>query len=483
MLQKLLSNSNEIKEINSMRNIILPVVLNYLSIFGCINTKSFLDFKNENSILINNANEILSSSIENKLIDRDIEEYIKDIIEQLNRYKIIINNNINVKEYDYNTNNSEILNLLKKNDKSIDKQNNDINNEKKLKSKKIKEHLKNLMKDKAKNFMNKVKLDDKTLNTINEKNNKEDLNNDSQDEIMCFFCRNSIKLKSFKVPYGKAGYLLKDYFYINCIKSTLKSELTKLKEIIVDDKIKWIPINDIDDSDNEDEDTYNRIISCSHYFHQSCFKENFHIFSHYLNCPLCLKKTNLLIPPLNNFRNEYSFLKTEKLNKIFNRKTKIKKNNFNKDAKLFSEIIFDFIRNISSFDLKKDKIIENNFDFFIDDIFMNFKSYINFLENIFYVEGTYFNKYQQINIIKNFILSLRYLVNNNIVNINNILNNINAILNSLIKGPGKLDTIILNYENMYYINSLEKLLLYLSILFDFNEMKSLFKYIINLILY
>ena len=485
ILQKLLSNSNEIKDINSMRNILLPVALNYLSIFGCINTKSFLDFKNENSILINNANQILSSSIENKIIDGDIEEYIKDIIEQLNRYKILINNNINLKEYDYNTNNSEILNLLNKNDKSIDKQNNDINNEKKLKSKNIKEYLKSLMKNKAKNFMDKAKLDDKTLKTINEKNTKEDINNDSKDEIMCFFCRNKIKLNSFNVPYGKAGYLLEDYFYINSIKSTVKSELTKLKKIIVDDKIKWISVDDIDDSDNEDEEAKKRIISCGHYFHQSCFKENFHIFLHYLNCPLCLKKTNLLIPPLNNFRNEYSFLKSEKINKIFNRKTKIKKNDVNKDkndAKLFSEIIFDFLRKITSFDLKKDKISVNNFDFFIDDIFLNFKSFINFLENIFYVEGTYFNKYQQINIIQNYILSLRYLVNNNIVNINNILKNINDILNSLMKGPGKLDTIILNYENMHYINCLEKLLLYLSILFDFNEMKSLFKYIINLIL-
>ena len=485
ILQKLLSNSNEIKDINSMRNIILPVALNYLSIFGCINTKSFIDFKKENSILIDNANQILSSSIENKLIDRDIEEYIKDIIEQLNRYKILIDNNISPKEYDYNTNSSEILNLLNKNGKSIDKQNNDINNEKKLKSKNIKEHLKNLMKDKAQNFMNKAKLDDKTLKAINEKSTKEDINNDSKDEIMCFFCRNTIKLNSFTVPYGKAGYLLDDYFYINSIKSTVKSELTKLKKIIVDDKIKWISVDNIDDSDNTDEETSKRIISCSHYFHQSCFKENFHIFVHYLNCPLCLKKTNLLIPPLNNFKNEYSFLKSENINKIFNRKTKIKKNDTNKDkkeAKHFSEIIFDFLRKITSFDLKTDKISANNFDFFIDDIFLNFKSYINFLENIFYVEGTYFNKYQQINIIKNYILSLRYLVNNNIVNINNILKNINDILNSLMKGPGKFDSIISNYENMHYINCLEKLLLYLSILFDFNEMKSLFKYIINLIL-
>ena len=482
ILQKLLSNTNEIKEINSMRNIFLPVVLNYLSIFGCINTKSFLDFKNENSILINNICQILSSSVENKIIDRDTEDYAKDIIEQLNRYKVLINNNINPKEYDYNTNNSEILNLLNKNGKSNDKQNSDINNEKSLKSKNIKEHLKNLMKNKAKNFMNKAKLDDNTLKAINENNKKEEINNDSNDEIMCFFCRNNIKLKSFKTPYGKAGYLFQDFFYFNCIKSTVKSELKKLKERIVDDKIKWISIDDIDDSDNIDEEAYNRIISCGHYFHQSCFKENFHTFIRNLNCPLCLKKTNLLIPPLNNFRNEYSSLKSQTINKIFNRKTKIKKKIFNKNENLFTEIIFDFIKKITSFDLNKDKISANNYDFFIDDIFLNYKSYINFLENIFYVEGTYFNKYQQINIIQNFILSLRYLVNNNIINIDFILKNINDILNSLMKGPGKLDAIIANYENMYYINILEKLLLYLSILFNFNEMKNLFKYIINLIL-
>ena len=106
------------------------------------------------------------------------------------------------------------------------------------------------------------------------------------------------------------------------------------------------------------------------------------------------------------------------------------------------------------------------------------------MENIFYANGSKFHKEQEINIIRNFILFLRYLIKNGFINVNEnfIINEIKNILCSLIKGPKEDEIIMNNYQNMYYIDKLEKLFFYLSILFNYDEIKQIFKYIINLFL-
>jgi len=60
------------------------------------------------------------------------------------------------------------------------------------------------------------------INALENMKNKED-------ELMCFYCRNSIKLNSFKEPFGKLGLNIKDLFYVNSVKATIREEFSKLK--------------------------------------------------------------------------------------------------------------------------------------------------------------------------------------------------------------------------------------------------------------
>ena len=333
------------------------------------------------------------------------------------------------------------------------------------------------MKSKTQKFMENAKLSENVLKSLNEQNKIVQNINNSNEESMCFYCRNNIKLNSFQNPYGKAGFLTKDFFYVNSIKSTVKSELIKLNENIYDNDLFEQMIEN--DGNNI---TNNRIISCGHYFHLSCFEEhNKKIFIEHLYCPLCLKKLNLLIPPLTYFRKDCSFLKPVKIT-LFNKKQKIKKFEISKNPKLFLVIINRFLKDIIyPINIQFDKKIEYP-QTFMDDLFSKYKYYFHFLENIFYIVGTHFNKLQQIDTIQNFILSLRYLVKNNILNINHVLTKIKDILSSLMKGPEKKENIFFNYENMHYKDNFEKILFLLSILFNFNEIKNIFPYIINIFL-
>ena len=83
LIEKLLStNINEIKEIsiNSMKDILLPNILNYLSIFSMINTESFIKFKLENIEYIEYLIKILSDFIKNNksedILEIDLKKYI-----------------------------------------------------------------------------------------------------------------------------------------------------------------------------------------------------------------------------------------------------------------------------------------------------------------------------------------------------------------------------------------------------------------------
>ena len=183
---------------------------------------------------------------------------------------------------------------------------------------------------------------------------------------MCFFCRNNIDLKSFNEPYGKAGFLLIDFFYYNSIKSCVKEELYKLNNNIYDDNLYEEVMDEV-----IPEGKNKRIFSCGHYFHSNCFRTNLLQHINNLNCPLCLKKMNILIPPLNNFRNKYSFLKPEKMSKIFNKKSFIKFENVN-DSKLFKEIILNFIKNYISEYIKTVKeMTKKDYDYYIGTILFN----------------------------------------------------------------------------------------------------------------
>ena len=453
--------SNELKEeedendINSKINSFCPIILKYLSIFGCINTHSFFKFKVDNEKLIDEICQILSNAIsqnkENQFIEKDLEDNINEVINQLNKFKEInihINNNLSkLNEYDYNIEMNEKLNGVNiSNENTIEVNTiNNSNDQNKLKN--IKEKLKNKINKKIENFINNSKSNEEIINEIN----KDEEKNSQEENEICFFCRNPIKINSFEEPYGKGGYIINDFFYSNSLNSKIKQEIIELSN-----DVKYVSLYENDFNKT----LYRKTISCGHYFHYSCFKKRNNAHK---KCPLCLKKQNILILSLNNFNDKCSFLKSYKINVLFN-KEEIKENQIEKEFNLLSEII-------NYFD-------DKNSNDYLEQAFPIFQSHFNYLENIFYYKGTYFNKKQQIDINQNFILSLRYLTYAHIIDNQLIINYIKNTLLSLVKDPKENALFLNNYEKLYYIHTFEKLLLFLCILFDYEEMKEILKIII-----
>ena len=485
--KKIITNNLDIK---SVINTLLPIILNYLSMFSVINTQSFIKFKIANKDLINKLCEILSKSVndkENDILEKDLKDNIKDVIDQLNKYQIIIENINNdyskLNKYNYNTEFSGTLNenegtsTTNKNAININSEDNNKKiNDKNKKSNNLKNKFKNLMKKKANLFLDKVSSKQEILQEINEQNKIEENKKDSNDEIMCFYCRNTINLNSLKVSYGKLGKSIEDYFYDNSLKATIRTELAKLTN------------NDIDKDniynkiiENFTSEKFNRIISCGHYFHTTCFLEGcqkeidqFDEFS----CPLCLKKQNILIPPLNRFHDKSLFLKSENIDELFDEKIKMKKIEWDKELDLLNDIIYIFLSS-NNFMIKEYK----DYSSFLYDLYPQYKSHFNFLENIFYINGVTFHKHQLIDTLQNINLSLRFLIRANNSNFNQIIEYIKNELTYLARGP--LDNeYIYNHQDMHmrYVNLLEKILLSLSILFNYDEIEDTFKYIIYIFL-
>ena len=499
MVEKLLSNEKITEEldIKSVRNSLLPIILNYLSMFGVINTKSFIEFKIENKDLINKLCQIFSDSISNNInnnfIEKDLEDNIKEVINQLNRYHVIyerLNNDLSkLNEYDYNI---DILEKLKQNEieKNLNKKTNQHLIEENLGNKKkqlnnIRDKYKNLMKKKANLFMGNVISNQNMLQAINEQVDKENING-SNKEVICFFCRNPIKLDSFKVPYGKSGLKIKDYFFINSIKSSIRAELSKLIKNEIDKNKIYEEI-----IENVDSEYYNRIISCGHYFHYSCFKEgcdkneneedefdNNDNNNNEFTCSLCLKKQNILIPLLDIFQDKYIFFKSEDINELFNENINIRKFEQNDDSNLFKNNIEKFLEE-NDLNISEDK----DYFTFLNKKYQYYKSYFNFYENIFYLDTTTFHKHQQINTLQNINLSLRFIIKTNGFYINQIIKYIKDEFINLATGPNT-EKFIYDYDDsyMHYANLLEKILLSLLLLFNYDDMKKTFKYIIYIFL-
>ena len=451
------SNNNLSSEIDSIKIGFLPVLLDYLLIFGNINTKSMIIFKNENKELIDNI--YLTLSQYSKIIkNNELEENIKETLYKIKIHEKLLNN-INgdftkIKDYDFNLENNEEIHI---------NENKKENKEKKLKTKNLKDKYKNLIKIKNNAFS---KLNEGIINLANnsENNKKKDFNETpkNEEDIICPLCRNYIKINSFEEPYGTTAGLIYDFFYVNSINSTIRSELNNLKDSNGKNNILGQTLQ---------KNISTRMFSCGHYFHYSCYLEVLNNNNNFV-CPLCLKIQNQILPPLNNFQSKYEFLKSEKINEIFNitRDDPITTDNSN----IFKNIVFKYLEISEAV----------TFDNFFEDNYTILKFFFHFLENIFFVEGSKFHKEQQINIIKNFILSWRYLIKNDFIQIkkSDIINTIKYNLNCLANVPKEEENILLNYENLYYINCFEKIIIFLLYLFDYNEIKEFFKYIINLII-
>ena len=234
----------EIGEFNikSVKNTILPIILNYLSIFSMINTKSFIEFKIRNRDFINKLSKILiyytESNKRKDILEVDLQKNIKEIIKQLNNFEIIyadIKYDLSqLNNYDYNTNYIKQLNKgfnstsIENSLTSIIKNDSNEQYQKKENLKKMKEKLKKKMKLKSDGFFEKVKINKVIKEEINNENKNLEKENQSKDEIMCFYCRNQIKLNSFEVSYGKTGLLINDYFYRNSQKSIIRKEIPKI---------------------------------------------------------------------------------------------------------------------------------------------------------------------------------------------------------------------------------------------------------------
>ena len=472
-------------DLNSIRKAFLPTALNFLSMFACINSKSFIKFKIENENIINEIYDILNNSIlynnenENKLFDNELKENINEVIKQLNKYKIIreyINDDFNkLNDKDYNTDFKFEKNINNNNANkiNINETNNLEEDKKKNKTKDIKAHLKNLMKKKNDKFIKKASKNQDMKQIIETKISKEDKDNkEEENEMMCFSCRNPIILNNFDKPYGKLGLIFEDFFYANSFKSTLDSELNSILEN--NDKIKENIIN-ILNNQNKIKEKSQRITSCGHYFHQSCFYKGIH-YENKFKCPLCEKAQNILIPPLINFYENENILKSLKLSQILD-KNIINKNDIAKDTDIFTDIITSFIKENMKLDLY-DSLNSLNYTSFL----YNYQSYMNFMINLFYSNGSTFHKQQQIEINQNLLLSLRYLTNINTIDINVEVDYIHNTINSLINGPTNKENCIDNMKNMVYSKYLDLLLFSFSILLDYKELKNAFIYLINWIL-
>ena len=486
-----LFNDDKISEIldkTSIRNSLLPVILNYLQMFNVINTKSFIEFKIENKLIINKLYELLANFVKNNEnnLDKDLEEFVKEILNQINSYQLIFDSCdgdlSKLNKYDYNTRFVEQLMKNKKtnmNNINIVPGNIDNFKEKKQKVKNIKEKLKSLMTKKSNNFMKKIESSEEIIKAIDEHINDIENKKNIDDEIMCFYCRNPIKLNSFDKPYGKLGFSTKDLFYVNSVIATLRDELSILelkndKNKIYEQAKKMIY-----------RQGYFRLISCGHYFHMSCFLEGCKKSNNTgYNCPLCLKYQNILIPPLTLFHDKYSFLQSENIKELFkegNNKVMLNEKDDNKKIKeginLFNASVVNFLMAIGIF---KNGI--KNYNKFLDNIYPYYKAFINYFENIFYINGTTFHKQQQIDNIKNLILSIRLVIHDSI-NKNEIIKFIKETLFELASGPDEKVYIYRYYDSyMHYINLFEKIILSLEIIFDYEEIKETLKYILYIFL-
>ena len=130
--------------------------------------------------------------------------------------------------------------------------------------------------------MKQLESSEEMLKAIDEEIKQDANKKDNEEEIMCFYCRNSIKLNSFEEPYGKPGLTIEDLFFYNSIKATLRDELKDNEDIynkVVEDLKRF---------------NFVRLISCGHYFHKSCFQKGLDSNENGFSCPLCLKKQNIL---------------------------------------------------------------------------------------------------------------------------------------------------------------------------------------------
>ena len=434
--------------IKSIKEGFLPIILNYITILGTINSKKFIQFKLDNKNIFKEIYDLLNNALKNnknnEIFDNDLSENVLNTINQLNKYEIIytdIKGDLNkLDDFDYNIDyNVSDKNILEKNNDKIKGEENNLT---KKKSNKLKEKYKNLIKQKRNNFMENNK-DNKGITEFIESNNNNNINEEKdENKIICLFCRNLIHLDSFEEPYGKMGYIYRDYFYKNSFKSSIRNEFNKLVSKDNEEKNKiYSEIKIV-----KEKDISIRILSCGHYFHFKCFEES---ESGYIRCPICEKIGNILIPPLTNFYSKDQFLKPFKLDSILNKKQELKILDTDEDDHLFKEVNITFLSSTI------DKNILDEYDLldfpeYEKELSANFEYYLNYVGNIFYSESTIFFKREQVDNLQNVLLIMRYLINTKYIDIFLLIINIKYIIKIIIECIIDEDNIIEKYKKMDY---------------------------------
>ena len=474
-LDKDLENNNEF--IKPIKEAFLPIILNYITILGTINSKNFIKFKLDNKNIFVEIIDILNTALKNnknnEIFDNDLSENVLNTINQLNKYEIIntsVKGDLNKLDYfDYNINYNIDDKIIS--EKNKNEANSEENNLKKKKSNKLKEKYKNLIKQKRNNFMENNK-NDKGITDIIKSNDDNNINEETdKDKIICLFCRNLIHLDSFEEPYGKMGFIYKDYFYKNSFKSSIRNEFNKIASTDNKEKEKiYSGIKII-----KDVDISIRILSCGHYFHLKCYEES---QSGYIKCPVCEKIGNILIPPLTNFYSNEQYLKPFKLDSILNKTEELKIPDTNRDSHLFKEMNIIFLSSIIDRGLPPESALKD-FNEIENELFSNFEFYLNYVGNIFLSESTTFFKHEQLDNIQNVLLIIKYLINIKYIDIQQVINCIKEKINIIIKGPTEEDNVIEKYKNMDYSKVIDELIFLILSLTDYDEIKNLFVYIIN----
>ena len=462
------------KDINSkiivaVKEALLPIILKFIAMIGNINSKNFIQYKLKNKILFNKITDILNKTLENNILDKDLSENVSNTIKQLNKYKIIYNDiKQNINELDNSSYYDEFIYKDNSNSKliSVEKA---INLEKE-KTNKIKDKYKNLIKKKRNNFIEKIKKDKRMTNIIETKEIEEE-----KDEILCFFCRNLINLKSFEKPYGKLVNIRKDFFYRNSFRSSIRNEIIKINSNCNEEKNK---IYSSIKENNKEENISIRISSCGHYFHHHCFLDKL-TESFNVKCPICEKVGNNLIPPMINFLETDIYLQPVKIDDILNKKYESKKIEVKENSDIFKKINFYFIQSLIKTKIKFTKISPNESKNIINELFEYFECNINYLKNLFDFDASTFYKRQQIDNIRNIILVIRYLIKIDYFDINQIINDIRNEIEDIIKEPNEKDNIFEKFKKAYYSKQINKIIFLLLLLIANDDIKKMSIYVIN----
>ena len=219
IIEKLLNNERVMEHLDkkSIRNSLLPIILNYLLMFSVINTKSFIEFKLSNKTTINKLYDILLNFVKNNdkdnIIDKDLEDHINEVLNKINLYQLIYDNYkgdlTKLNKFDYNTN---VLQQLINN--------NDINN-----NINIKQEEKNLI-----NINNEIKekSNDNVSTTIKTEKKGENVkfNQKKNKRKNFFYDENGVKFENIIIDHDEI--ILKDEKVIKLMKE--QEELLKKKK-------------------------------------------------------------------------------------------------------------------------------------------------------------------------------------------------------------------------------------------------------------